>query len=105
MPGAGGVAVVDASSVTGPGVVGISSVVGAGGGVESPSGATAIGGCSVAVAVSDPAVVDAMSEAAASVAAEVVVVTTAAGDAEVEGGGVGAGADASREFVEGEENV
>lgn len=102
MPGAGGVAV-DASSVTGAGVVGI-SVVGAGGGVESPSGATAIGG-SVVVAVSDPAVVDATSEMAASVAAEVVVVTTAAGDAEVEGGGVGAGADASREFVEGEENV
>ena len=101
MPGAGGVAVDALSSVTGAGDVGI-SVAGAGGGVESPSGATAIGGCSVVVAVSDPAVVDATSEMAASVAAEVVVVTTAAGDAEVEGGGVGAGADASREFVEGE---
>ena len=100
MPGAGGVAVDALSSVTGAGDVGI-SVAGAGGGVESPSGATAIGG-SVVVAVSDPAVVDATSEMAASVAAEVVVVTTAAGDAEVEGGGVGAGADASREFVEGE---
>ena len=87
----------DASSVTGAGVVG-TSVAGAGGGVESPSGATAMGGS--VVAVSDPAVVDSMSEAA-SVAAEVVVVTTA-GDAEVEGGGVGAGADASREFVKGE---
>ena len=65
----------------------------AAGDVAAPSGATM-----EPVVMSDPAVVDALSEVA--VVAEVVVVTTAE-DAEVEGAGGGGAADVSKEFVGG----
>ena len=85
--------VVDVSSETGARVEVVSTLAGD---VESPS----VGCTDSVVAISDPAVVDAVSEAA--VVAEVVVVTTAE-DAEVEGvgGGSVAAADASKEMVDG----
>ena len=66
--------------------------------VESPSAVT-----TDSVVVSDPAVVDALSEVAevAVVAEVVVVVVTTVEDAEVEGGGGGGAADASKEFIDG----